>query len=191
MATRDPEGRLCDLGEEWWTAQGLAKPDPATANIHAIARLERQARQFRKWPDRIGAGVTRAAGTMVFVGIHALWFAVWIAANVQLLPGVRVFDPYPFSFLTLVVSLEAIFLSVFVLISQNRMSREADRRAQLELQVNLLAEEENTATLEMLRRICEHLGLEVPEEAEVQRLSERTDIDRLAAELDKRLPSAE
>ena len=101
------------------------------------------------------------------------------------------FDPYPFSFLTLIVSLEAIFLSLFVLISQSRMSREADRRAHLDLQVNLLAEQENTKALEMLHRISQHLGLEIPRDDEVHGLIEKTHVDHLASELDKRLPRNE
>ena len=102
--------------------------------------------------------------------------------------GHRWHVPYPFSFLTLIVSLEAIILSLFVLISQNRMSREADRRAHRDLQVNLLAEQENTKALEMLHRIAQQLGLEIPREDEVHGLIEKTDIDRLASELDERLP---
>lgn len=163
-------------------AHRLTRSDPAQANIQAIARLEEQILHGRSGADRIGSGITQAAGTMVFVFVHVVLFASWIGVNVNLVPGVSVFDPYPFNFLTFVVSLEAIFLSLFVLNSQNRMTREADRRAQLEFQVNLLAEQENTKTLEMLQRICQHLGLEITADDEVHRLSERTDVDRLASE---------
>ena len=75
--------------------------------------------------------------------------------------GVKAFDPYPFGLLTMVVSLEAIFLTIMVLISQNRMTMQADRRAHLDLQVNLLAEQEATAMVRMLERITLHLGLPV------------------------------
>lgn len=125
---------------------------------------------------------------MIFVWVHILWYAGWVGVNVNLIPGVPAFDPYPFNFLTLVVSLEAIFLSLFVLNSQNRMSREADRRGQLEFQVNLLAEQENTKTLEMLHSIGRHLGLPMTSDDELHKLSERTDVDRLATDLAERLP---
>ena len=163
--------------------------DPTQANIEAIARMEEQILRGRSGADRIGAGITRAGGSMVFVWVHVVWYAGWIAMNVNRIPGIATFDPYPFNFLTLIVSLEAIFLSLFVLNSQNRMTREADRRAQLELQVNLLAEQENTKTLEMLHRICQHLGLPIKPDDELHKLSERTDVDRLASDLAHQLPN--
>ena len=101
----------------------MTSPDPSLTNIQAIARLEQQMLHSRSGADRIGAAITRIAGSLVFVGVHAVWFAAWIAVNAELVPGVPVFDPYPFSFLTLVVSLEAIFLAIFVLMSQNRAAR--------------------------------------------------------------------
>ena len=94
------------------------------------------------------------------------------------------------NFLTLVVSLEAIFLSVFVLMSQNRITRQADKRAHLDLQIDLLAEQELTAMLQMQRAICRKLDIEVDVADErLQGLLEDTDIDKLAARLDKRLPT--
>jgi uncharacterized membrane protein len=96
---------------------------------------------------------------MPFGLAHLAWFGTWIVVNGGVLPGFEPFDPYPFSFLTLVVSLEAIFLSIFVLLSQNRLTRQAEKRAHLDLQVNLLAEQESTIALQLLQRICEHLGI--------------------------------
>jgi uncharacterized membrane protein len=83
------------------------------------------------------------------------WFTGWLVINTGHLFRFKPFDPYPFSFLTLVVSLEAIFLTVFVLMSQNRMARQADKRAHLDLQVDLLAEQELTVILYLLRAICQ------------------------------------
>jgi uncharacterized membrane protein len=87
------------------------------------------------------------AGTGWFAGLHVVWFAGWIAWNTWLVASWRPVDPFPFSFLTLVVSLEAIFLTLFVLISQNNLTRQSERRAHLDLQVNLLAEQESTKTV--------------------------------------------
>src|SRR5262245_45669196 len=90
------------------------------------------------------------------------------------------FDPYPFTFLTMVVSLEAIFLSIFVLISQNRMAHQADRRAHLDLQINLLAEQENTMMLRMLEQLCERQGIKTESlKEEIQSLFEKNDINEL------------
>ena len=169
-------------------ARAAGEAEPGQANIRAVARLQERMLRGRSGADRAGAGVTRAAGTTVFVGIHVIWFAVWIGANINVVSAVRIFDPYPFNFLTLVVSLEAIFLTLFVLISQNRMSKEADRRTHLDLQVNLLAEEETTKALAMLHRISQHLGLEIPGDDDLHRLSEKTDVVRLARELDRQMP---
>ena len=107
-----------------------------------------------------------------------------------MISGIEPFDPFPFGFLTLVVSLEAIFLSVFVLMSQNRMTRQADKRAHLDLQIDLLAEQELTTILHMLRALCAKHGVDVdvPNERMRQQLKD-TDVHTLASTLDKRLPN--
>ena len=138
--------------------------------------------------DRISTSITRKAGSGAALIAHAIWFAVWIGVNVGFL-GVERFDPYPFSLLTTIVSLEAIFLTLFVLISQNRMSHEADRRAELDLQVNLLAEQEDTMILRILRDISRHLGLKGTASRDLEELLKETRLDELSHKLDKALPS--
>lgn len=86
--------------------------------------------------DRISDRITAFAGSMVFVYLHVVWFAGWIVANVTRWR----FDPFPFGLLTLIVSLEAIFLSTFVMISQNRESARSDRRAEIDFETNVLSE---------------------------------------------------
>ena len=100
--------------------------------------------------------------------------------NTGLVPWVRPFDPYPFTFLTLMVSLEAIFLAIFVLASQNRMTRMSEQRAHLDFQINMLAEQENTKILALLQAIAHSLGLEgKARDAKVEQLVEETDPDAL------------
>jgi uncharacterized membrane protein len=160
-------------------------------NIRAVARLEQEALHQRTTADRVSDALTRFTGSTPFVVGHALAFTTWILANSGRLPGVAPFDPYPFSFLTLVVSLEAIFLSVFVLMSQNRMTRQADKRAHLDLQVDLLAERELTLMLHMLRGLCAKRGVPLEKvEADVRELLEETDVHALSTALDERLPSS-
>ena len=159
-------------------------------NVEKIADLELEQLNRRSLSERIGDRLVSLAGTGAFAGVHAAWFAVWIVINLGVVRGVPVFDPYPFSLLTMVVSLEAIFITIGVLISQNRMARQADRRAHLDLQINLLAEQESKATLRLLSRIAERLGIE-PEQAvkkEQATLEAETDIKSLVTELDKKLP---
>lgn len=156
-------------------------------NIKAIASLEKRAAQSHTYGERVAGKITRIAGSVLFVVIHTVWFALWIAANANLIPGVMPWDPFPFSFLTLVVSLEAIFLSLLVLMSQNRLTRDADKRAQLDLQINMLAEQESTATLQMLEKICQHLGVNIEGEIQAQ-LAKNTDVNILAKTLEEKLP---
>jgi uncharacterized membrane protein len=158
-------------------------------NIQAIATLEHAALADRSTAARLSDAVAGFAGSTTFVLFHVLWFGGWILLNSGRIGGIHPFDAYPFTFLTFIVSLEAIFLSTFVLRSQNRMSRQADQRAHLELQVNLLAEQEATRTLALLHRLCEHFGLE-PEanDPETRDLMEATRPDELANQLRQHLP---
>jgi uncharacterized membrane protein len=160
-------------------------------NVRTIAGLETEALRERSLTDRISDAITRFAGSGVFVSLHIIWFIVWIALNAGSIRGLHPFDPYPFTFLTMVVSREAIFLSIFVLVSQNRMTRQADRRAHLDLQVNLLAEQENTMMLHMLRNLCEYHGIQPPSATEeVRSLFKKTDLHKLMRDLHTQLPDA-
>jgi uncharacterized membrane protein len=158
------------------------------SNVERVARLEAEQLQGLSLGARWASGIIRIAGTVAFAGIHAAWFAAWIAINVGLVPFIAPFDPYPFSFLTLVVSLEAIFLSIWILIGHNEMMRLADRRAHLDLQINMLAEQESTAAIRMLQRISERLGVATEDSIETA-LTEETDVERLATDIDRTLPS--
>ena len=163
---------------------------PADRGIRDVAHLERIALHARSLVDRIAATITRWAGSGRSLVAHASWFLVWLIANVGALrPIVEPFDPFPFSLLTTIVSLEAIFLTLFVLISQNRMTHEADRRAELDLQVNLLAEKEATMVLRMLRDIASHLGVKGSASKELLELLKETRVDELSDKLERGLPS--
>src|SRR5436190_23683895 len=109
-------------------------------NIETNARMEEEFKRKRTLSDRIADTIGDFSGTMKFVVVHAIVFAVWIGLNLEMVPEIRPWDKYPFMLLGLSVSLEAIFLSTFVLIKQSRMSRRADERAHLDLQINLLSE---------------------------------------------------
>jgi uncharacterized membrane protein len=164
--------------------------DPAHANIRAIAKLESAALHARSRGERISDAIARVVGSVPFVAVHVALFAAWIVVNLGLIDRIRPFDPFPFNFLTLLVSLEAIFLSIFILISQNRITRNADRRAHLDLQVDLLAEQEMTVILQMLQAICRHLGIAVPTRSDVLgKLIQTTNIHELVRELDRKLPN--
>jgi uncharacterized membrane protein len=166
-----------------------SSPEPAERNISAVAEIEREALHERSAADRIADGITRVTGSAPFAIFHVLWFGGWAVVNGGMIGDVEPFDPFPFPFLTLLVSLEAIFLSMFVLMSQNRMSRQADKRAHLDLQIDLLAEQELTTILRMLRALCAKQGVRVsiPSEQMREQLKD-TDVHTLASTLDQRLP---
>jgi uncharacterized membrane protein len=155
-------------------------------NVETICRLEEAAKEPQSVGDRVADFITFFCGSMTFVWVHVAWFGFWIGANI-LLPKDSRFDPYPFEFLTLIVSLEAIFLSTFILISQNRDSRLADRRNHLDLQVNLLSEQENTKMLQMLEAIARRVGADIGSDPDLQILEEATDPERLAEQIDATL----
>jgi uncharacterized membrane protein len=158
-------------------------------NVAQIAKLEEEQIWARGLSQRIALAVTRAAGTSTFALAHLVWFASWIAINTGWVRRLRPFDPFPFNLLTTVVSLEAIFLSIWILISQNDMARQSDRRAHLDLQVNLLAEQESTETLRLVKHIADRLGVSTGAAAD-DTLEVETDLEHLASTMDETLPES-
>ena len=157
-------------------------------NVRQVARLEEEQLHERTASERIAGAVTRAAGTAVFAVAHLVWFTSWMLINSGRLARFEPFDPFPFNLLTMIVSLEAIFLSIWILISQNQMTRQADRRAHLDLQINLLAEQESTATLRAVHGIAQHLGVDPAMYLTDASLAEETDIEHLASRMDEAMP---
>jgi uncharacterized membrane protein len=170
-------------------AHGAAYHEAGTAealtdrNVRTIVELERSARAARGAADRLADAIARFCGTLTFVWVHVAWFAAWILLNVW--PGGHHPDPYPFTFLTLVVSLEAIFLSTFILISQNLENKVSERRSQLDLQINLLTEQENTKMLRMLKSIAEKVGADIAGDPELAVLEESTRPENLVAQIER------
>ena len=162
---------------------------PAQENIETVARLEQQFLEERSLVERVGDSIGTFAGSMGFVVLHVIVFTLWFLINTRWIPGIPAFDPYPFILLSMCVSVEAVLLSTFVLMKQNRMAKRADRRNELNLQVDLLAEKEATKTLQLLQRICEHLGIpDAGRESEIEALSKETAVEELAQELRQKLP---
>ncbi|MEO7097660.1 MAG: DUF1003 domain-containing protein [Polyangiales bacterium] len=159
-------------------------------NVDAVRKLQDAAQARRTLGDRVADTVTRFCGSTAFVWIHIVWFAGWITLNSMKRFGLE-FDPYPYQLLTLVVSLEAIFLSTFVLISQNRQQLLSDRRNHLDLQINLLSEQENTAMLRMLQTLVDHFGLEVEGAKDIRVMEKATRPELLAEQIDAELEEDE
>jgi uncharacterized membrane protein len=115
---------------------------------------------------------------MLFVWLHVVLFSLWILLNLSWL-GFQPFDPYPFTFLTMIVSLEAIFLSTFILMSENRQARLADRRARVNLQVDMIAEREVTKLMQLVMEIHDHLRIKRTADRELDRMQKATNIEHL------------
>lgn len=139
-------------------------------NIHALVQERRKldARMGRQ--ERAAGRITAFTGSMRFVYLHLVLYGGWIVINTGVVPGVQPFDPFPFVMLAMAASVEAIFLSTFVLISQNRMMELADRRADLDLQISLLAEHEITRLIRMVDGIAEHMGVTAGRGAQLEEL---------------------
>jgi len=154
-------------------------------NIETIIKLEKEAVQNFSRAEHVADKVRVFAGSTPFILLHILGFGGWILINSGIISAISPFDPFPFNFLTLAVSLEAIFLTLLVLKSQNQMTKEADRRANLDLQINMLDEQETTMILRMVQKIATHLGLEDEMSNSRKELSEDTDINKVSKKLDE------
>jgi uncharacterized membrane protein len=163
---------------------------PVQKNIQAIIKLEEEAFHTLSGGERVSNAIARFVGKMSFAVYHIIWFGLWTLINTGLVPGLPPIDPFPFTLLTTLVSLEAIFLSIFLLINQNAMSRQSDHREHLDLQVNLLAEQEATQMLRMIRRICRKFEVEVDDlYEELDHLERKTDVHEVVSELKEKLPA--
>ena len=154
-------------------------------NVAAIKAWEQALLEGRSRAEQLSDWITRVFSSGPVLALHIAWFALWIALNSGV-ADMRPFDPFPFPFLTMTVSLEAIFLTLFVLASQNRLGRQADKRAHLDLQIDLLAEREMTAVLQLLQDIAAHL--KVPETVTPEAIRDlviETDVQRLTRRMDE------
>ena len=155
-------------------------------NVEAIKSWDRALLLQRSKVQQLSDSITLAAAGGPSMIAHAIWFTGWIAVNTGVVPLIDPFDPFPFPLLTMVVSLEAIFLALFVLSSQNRLARQADLRANLDLQIDLLVEREMTAVLQLLKDIATHLKVDTEVTTDqISDLIKKTDVKKLADDMDR------
>ena len=169
------------------SAQTPTRPGTGAAatNLRTIAEIERSSQANRSRIQVFTDHITAAASSFPFIIVHVIWFVAWIAFNTF---SSRRFDVFPFNFLTMLVSLEAILLTAFVLMSQNHLTLLADRRAHLDLQVNLLAERELTAILKAVCLISDKIGVDVTQcDTNLDELLGRTDVKKLSDQLSQEL----
>src|SRR3712207_1733020 len=152
-------------------------------NIQALHERRQQEEARAGVQERIADAITRFTGSMTFVYLHLAIFGFWIVANLGWVPGVPQWDP-SFVVLAMIASVEAIFLSTFVLISQNRMAAAADKRADLDLQISLLAEHEVTKLAALVAAIAERLGVHTEVDAEMDEIKQDVAPDAVLDEIE-------
>lgn len=150
-----------------------------------IQSLKAKANAKRTHAQVIADWMTNSLGSIQFLTANILWFALWIALNINLVPGIEPFDPFPFGLLTMIVSLEAIILAIFVLISQNRASQIDDLREEIDLQVDIITEQELTKLIQMTRVLMEKNGIDLSQDKELQYMLKPTNVERIEKTLEK------
>lgn len=149
-------------------------------NIRTIYESEKAELENTPLSHKVANKIAAFSGTVTFTAVHIVAFSSWVLFNVF---TSWKFDPYPFTFLTLVVSIEAIFLSNFILISQNLLAEHSERRNKLDLQINILAEEETTAILRFLDKLAEKIGIPLEERAEFRAMADNINPEKVLEQI--------
>jgi len=165
----------------------LTKPDHVLHRRNRIRSFKSKVDAKRSFMDKIADVLTASFGTVLFLLINAFFFIVWIVWNSGLIPSLPVIDPFPFGLLTMVVSLEAIFLAIIVLISQNREARVAELREEVELYINTYAESEITKLMYLQTLLLEKNGIDLSKDTDLQSMLNTLDGDMIEKELERQM----
>ncbi len=180
--------------------ESSAQPDAANAEARrqyedsiASVRSSVKARSDAKrgLSARLADRLTVFFGSMPFLVANCVWFVVWMAINLDLVPGVPAFDPFPFGLLTMIVSLEAIILAIVVLISQNRAARTADLREEVALRIEEISEQEVTKLLRLMVTLMQQQGIDLSQDQELWKMLEPTDTDKITEVLEEEVAAAQ
>jgi uncharacterized membrane protein len=155
-------------------------------NIEALRQRRLREERAASWQERLADAITRFTGSMLFVYIHIVVFGLWIVSNLHWIPAIPTWDD-SFVILAMAASVEAIFLSTFVLISQNRMATAADKRADLDLQISLLTEHELTKMATLLSDMARKIGVTTRVEAELEEVQRDVAPDAVLDAIEKKV----
>ncbi len=165
----------------------ITNPDHVVRRRNTIKSFKAKANASRSTTDKIADFLTESFGTVFFLLLNAIFFAIWIVWNTGLVPAMPIIDPFPFGLLTMVVSLEAIFLAIIVLISQNREARIAELREEVELYINTYAENEITKMMYLQTLLLEKNGIDLSKDEDLQAMLKTLESDKIEKELQKQL----
>jgi len=149
--------------------------------------LKARADATRNFPERAADWMTYKFGTVLFLALNVLFFLIWILANVGIFGKSEALDPYPFGLLTLIVSLEAIVLSIVVIISQNRQARIADLREEMDFYINLVSEREVTKILKLLGVLLEKHGIDLSHDPEIRKMMQPISAEEIEEQFKKEI----
>ena len=161
-------------------------PQTARKNIDTISQVEQQLLARRSFLERIGQSIARFFGSLIFIVAHLVFFTLWMLLNTGVVRGFHRFDPYPFPFLALIVGIEFILLTTFVLMNQKFQIQRNEQWSHLHLQLSMLTEQEVTKNMQMLNLVCRHLGVErLITDQEISELARPTAVTALVGEIEK------
>lgn len=165
----------------------LAHQNSVQGRRKAIKSFKAKADAKRTPTEKFADFLTEKFGTVTFLALNFIWFAVWIPINTGHVPWIEPFDPFPFGLLTMIVSLEAIGLAIIVLISQNREARVSELREEIDLQLNTIAEGELTKLINLMTLLLEKQGVKVEDDPELKKMLKPIDNDYLVHQLEEEL----
>lgn len=152
-----------------------------------LLSIKAKADSNRTMTERLADWMTAYFGSMKFLLLNFFLFTFWIIINTNQVKYISAFDPYPFNLLTNIVSLEAIFLAIFVLISQNRSSKVDDIREEINLQIDLIEEKEITKIMKMLAILLERQGVDISLDSELRKLVKPISEEEIKRKLEKEI----
>lgn len=183
-----PLKEVMDLVNPFTYLSPLSSPQENVKTRRKLIKSFKAKANAKRTPaEKFADWLTAKFGSVTFLVLNAIWFIVWILINTDKVPGITPFDPYPFGFLTMVVSLEAIFLAIIVLISQNREARVDELREEIELQINTLAETELTKLISLMVQLMEKQGIKVDDDPQIKKMLRPMDNAALERALEKEL----
>jgi uncharacterized membrane protein len=164
--------------------------DNISTRRKVIKSFKARANAKRTPAEKFADMLTTKFGSVTFLTLNALWFVVWITINTGNVSWIEPFDPFPFGLLTMVVSLEAIFLAIIVLISQNREARVGELREEIDLQINTITETEISKLISLMVKLMEKQGIKVDDDPQLKKMLHPIDNEALQKKLEKELDSS-
>lgn len=170
-----------------YTRKKPASLDKLESSEQLVKSFQAKANANRKISEKIADIIASKSGSMTFLLLNFIWFVTWFVINLGWIKGIEPFDPFPFGLLTMIISLEAIFLAIIVLISQNRAGAIANIREESDLQMDAITEHEMTKLLQMVATLLEKQGVDTSKDLELQEMLKPIDVQKIESEMENEM----